>query len=329
MFVAAEAHEDMAIDTGREIDVFAAVESLGLELLFRPLAGAAGLYIGPDAQRPGGVLINSRHRRARQRYTGGHELGHHLMGHSPSLEPEDRGTGGPFEQLPPEEKLAEAFAAWFLMPPELVDRVMDDLALRRPRGPADVYALALRLGTSFEATALHLANLKLAQPNEAREWASTSLKRVKEDLCAGHPPSSYRGDIWALAVEEDKLRLALAAGDRLILTLPDSPARYDTAILNVVTDAGAKEILDGTPTVEDVMGEKPNSQRVIVDFGQDDDGTFRLVIPSEVNSLPGLGKEIVMDLTVRPSALGRRSDDIGETANESEGSISPIAGGDR
>jgi Zn-dependent peptidase ImmA (M78 family) len=326
MFVAAEAHEDLAVDTGREIDVFAAIESLGLELLFRPLAGAAGLYVRPGAQRPGGVLINSRHRRARQRYTGGHELGHHLMGHSPSLEPEDRSTGSPSEQLPPEEKLAEAFAAWFLMPPELVDKVMDDLSLRRPRGPIDVYALALRLGTSFEATALHLANLKLAQPNEAREWASTPLKRVKEALCAGHPPSSYRGDVWTLAVEEDRMRLALAAEDRLVLTLRDSPAGYGTAVLNVVTNAGVEEMLDGTRTIEDVIGGELSRRRVIVDFGQDDYGVFRLVIPSEVDSLPGLGKEVVLELTVRPSDFGRRTDAIIGTTNESEGSISPISG---
>lgn len=169
MFVAADAHEELAIDTSREIDVFAAIEGLRLELLFRPLAGAAGLYVGPEADRPGGILINSRHRRARQRYTGGHELGHHLMGHAPTLEPEDRGAGAFFEEeLPAEEKLAEAFAAWFLMPPELVDNVLEDLAMRRPTGPAEVYALALRLGTSFEATALHLANLKLAEPGNGR-----------------------------------------------------------------------------------------------------------------------------------------------------------------
>ncbi|HWC49893.1 MAG TPA: ImmA/IrrE family metallo-endopeptidase [Solirubrobacterales bacterium] len=323
MFVAAEAHEDMAVDTAREIDVFAAIESLGLDLLFRPLVGAAGLYIGPHAERPGGVLINSRHRRARQRYTGGHELGHHLMGHSPSLEPEDRSTGALSEQLPPEEMLAEAFAAWFLMPPELVDKVMDDLALRRPRGPADVYALALRLGTSFEATALHLANLKLVQPGEAREWASMSLKWVKEALCAGHPPTSYRGDIWALTVGRDKLRLALAAGDRLVLTLPDSPARYGNAILSVVTDAGVEEMLDGTRIIEDAIGGEPGNRRVLVDFEQDDNGCFRLMIPSE-DSLPGLGKEVMLELTVRPSDFGRRSDAICETTNESEGSISPI-----
>ena len=327
MFAAAEAHEDLAVDTGREIDVFAAIESIGLELLFRPLAGAAGLYLSPNADRPGGILINSKHRRARQRYTGGHELGHHLMGHSPSLEPEDRGDGAPSEELPPEEKLAEAFAAWFLMPPELVDKVMDDLGLRRPAGPADVYALALRLGTSFEATALHLPNLKLAQPNEAREWASTPLKRVKEALCEGRPSSSYRGDVWALSAKEDKVRLALTAGDRLVLTLPGSPARYGTAILKVVTDTGIEEMLDGARTVEDGIGEGSGLRRVIVDFGQDDIGDFRLVIPSEVNSLPGLSEgTFVLELDVHPLDLGRRTDAAAVTTNEPAGSISPITG---
>jgi hypothetical protein len=97
-------------------------------------------------------------------------------------------------------------------------------------------------------------------------------------------------------------------------------------MLNVVTDAGVEEMLDDTQTVEDVTGKEPRRRRVIIDFGQDDNGVFRLVIPSEVDSLPGLGKEVVLELTVRPSDFGRRTDAISGTANESERSISPIAG---
>jgi Zn-dependent peptidase ImmA (M78 family) len=326
MFVAADAHEDLEIDTRREIDVFTAIEGLGLELLFRPLAGAAGLYVGPDADHPGGILINSRHRRARQRYTAGHELGHHLMGHTPKLEPEDRGPRPLSDQLPAEEKLAEAFAAWFLMPPELVDKVLEELALTRPGGPADVYAVALRLGTSFEATALHLANLKLADPGRAREWAATPLKTVKEALSAGCPPASYRGDVWALKPRQTGMQLTVVAGDRVIVNLPDPPADLGTAVLSFVSEMGLEEIRHGTKTLHRV-GEQP-SLRVIVDFGEEDRGAFRLVISRGGGPLPGLEEDsYVFQLEVFPPDLGRRTDAIIATATARGGSVFPIGGG--
>jgi hypothetical protein len=326
MFVAADAHEDLEIDTSREIDVFAAIEDLGLDLLFRPLSGAAGLYVGPSADRPGGILINSRHRRARQRYTGGHELGHHLMGHTPRPEPEDRGPRALSEELPPEEKLAEAFAAWFLMPPELVDKVLEEIALRRPRGPGDVYALALRLGTSFEATALHLSNLKLAEPAKAREWATTPLKELKEALCAGSPPASYRGDVWALDPWRNERRPSFVAGDRLIVNLPDPSAGLGPAVLSVVTEMETEKPPIGAKTLEDRVGGGADL-RVIVDFGEKDDGAFRLVVPRGGGSLPGLEEDAyVLEFDVRPADLGRRTGSVATATSNHEGSVSPIVG---
>jgi IrrE N-terminal-like domain len=325
MFIAADAHEDLEIDISREIDVFTAIEDFDLDLLFRPLAGAAGLYVGPDGGRPGGILINSRHRRARQRYTGGHELGHHLMGHAPKLEPEKRGLG----QLPAEEMLAEAFAAWFLMPPELVDEVLEELTLRRPSGPADVYALALRLGTSFEATALHLANLKLVEPAWAQEWAATPLKRVKEALCAGSPPVSYRGDVWLPDPRRDTSQLAIAAGDRVIVSLSDPSADLGPAVLSALTGAGAEESTDGPKTSEDRLGGQ-TELRVIVDFPETEDGIFRLVVPRGVGSLPGLGEDVyVLEFNVRPCDLGRRIDSAAGIMTDREGSVSSIDGGEQ
>jgi Zn-dependent peptidase ImmA (M78 family) len=326
MFVAADAHEDLEIDTSREVDVFTAIESLGLELLFRPLAGAAGLYVGPSPDRPGGVLINSRHRRARQRYTGSHELGHHLMGHAPRLEPEDRGARPLSEQLPPEEKLAEAFAAWFLMPPELVDKTLESLGLRWPGGPADVYALALRLGTSFEATALHLANLKLADPLTARDWATTPLKGVKEAICAGSPPASYRGDVWALEPRRTGTRLGIAAGDRVIVDLADLSTDLGTVTLSAATEAGVEEVPGGTRTLQGEAG-IGRDLRVIVDFGEQEDGAFRLAVSRGARALPGLEEEAyALELDVHPTNLGRRHLSTPPRRVAREGSVSPIEG---
>jgi hypothetical protein len=325
MFVVAEAHEDLRIDTTREIDVFSVIEELDLELLFRPLAGAAGLYVGPAAGRPGGILVNSRHRWARRRYTAAHELGHHLMGHEPDLEPERRGDGADAAELPPKEKLAEAFAAWFLMPPELVDAVMEDLGLARPAGPVDVYSLALRMGTSYEATALHLANLKMVPPDTARTWASMPLKKLKERLCADRPPASYQGDVWTAGAREGKSRISLAAGDRLIVELQGTSADCGAAALSRLP-ADIREQEPSTVAAVGGEGATPGGCRVTVDFGPAQDGNFRLSVPSPTEALPGLGDPaFTLEIEVRPPDLGRRAPVMAD-APEAAGSIAPIAG---
>ncbi len=61
---------------GGNVDVFAAVQSLDLPLLLRPLQGLLGAYLSEPTP---GVLITTQRPMSIQRFTAAHELGHLVL----------------------------------------------------------------------------------------------------------------------------------------------------------------------------------------------------------------------------------------------------------
>jgi IrrE N-terminal-like domain len=217
MPVAADALDELGIDEFEHVDVFAAVAAAGLKLMFRKLDCAALYLPARPGARPG-AIVNANHPLAMQRFSVGHEFGHHVFGHGGRVDEstEPRGRGLP---QPPEEKLAEAFSAWFLMPPEAAETALRRLGLSSVSTPREAYALALRLGTSFSATCIHLPTLKLALP-KARAWIELELKSVKHELTTAPPPGGWRNDVWVLRETDAEAPLVVRAGDRLWFELP-------------------------------------------------------------------------------------------------------------
>jgi Zn-dependent peptidase ImmA (M78 family) len=219
MFAAAEAHEEYNVDTSTRIDIFATIDSAEIDLAFKPI-GAAGLYLPAKLFGANGIVVNSDHPLALQRYSASHELGHHHFGHEPDIDVEPELVARPDrEQLPDEEKLAEAFASWFLAPPELVDVILEQVGVERPATPRDVYQLALRLGTSYKATCYHLPSLKLLDARIAHQWAQLELRKIKEEIAPQHRPEGWHFDVWALTERDRQAKHVVRAGDRLALTL--------------------------------------------------------------------------------------------------------------
>jgi Zn-dependent peptidase ImmA (M78 family) len=219
MVAAFEAHEDLDLNTFGRVDVFDAIAAAGLRLSFRPLTAAAGLYVAARLDSAPGAIINARHPLAMQRYTGAHEYGHHVFGHGEQVDchEEPRGRGA---SLPPFEKLAEAFAAWFLMPPEAAEYAMEQLGRTRPCSAVDAYQLALRLGTSYLATCVHLPSLKLAKDRVADGWRDSPLKAVKQELSQTPPPGGWHSDIWVLTERDADVPIVARNGDLLLVELP-------------------------------------------------------------------------------------------------------------
>lgn len=215
---AAEAREELELDSLERIDIFDAIVHDGLKLMFRPLKGVAGFYEPARGAASAGVLINANHPLAMQRYSAAHEYGHHIFGDGRQVDRD--GEPHPQSATTPEERRAEAFASWFLMPPEAVRNVLRRLGLERPATPADAYALSLRLGVSYRAICTHLPSLKLASAAIGRSWAALSLKAIKQELSATPPPGSWKNDVWALAVSDAQAPLVVRCGDRLLLDLP-------------------------------------------------------------------------------------------------------------
>ena len=246
MVAAARAHRVLEIDTSRPIDVFEAVIETGVVLNFQPLRRLSGAYLPGETP---GIIVNAYHPLARQRFTAAHELGHYVLGHAPSVDPDV----APFDESgtrvwSDEEKQAEAFASWFLMPRRLIRGYLERLGLERPQSAEDVYALALRTGTSYEAMTRHLENLKLASDADLATWKGQQLRAVKLELAVTAPPS-LRNDVWHLDERDNDQEIAVRAGDRLVIDLADTPSSgysWDIVELPEMFDLMADSFKDPT-----------------------------------------------------------------------------------
>jgi Zn-dependent peptidase ImmA (M78 family) len=217
--LAADAREELEIEGFDRIDVFEAIVASGLKLMFRPLKGVAGFYEPARGRADAGVLINAGHPLALQRYSAAHELGHHLFGHGRQV---DR-DGEPLRGRPtttPEEQRAEAFASWFLMPPETAHSALLRLGIEQPATELDTYALALRLGVSFRAMCTHLPSLRLVNRRTAEAWSQLPLKSIKQRLTDEPPPGGWVNDVWQVTVGDAESTLYVRAGDSVWFDLP-------------------------------------------------------------------------------------------------------------
>lgn len=280
MVLAADALEELGVDEFERVDVFEAIATDGLKLMFRKLDCAA-LYLPARADARAGAIVNANHPLALQRFSAGHEYGHHVFGHGGrvDLATEPR-TKSP---LAPEEKLAEAFAAWFLMPPEAAETALKRLGLTGVARAQDAYQLALRLGTSFRATCIHLPSLKLAPP-AARDWSERELKPLKLELTATPPPGGWRNDVWVLREPDAQAALVVRAGDRLQIELP--------RVRVVTLPKGATEHDEGPRDLLSVEG-------LSIDLAPDmSAGPARLQLSTE-------GAPLSLELVVERPRLGR------------------------
>jgi hypothetical protein len=124
----------------------------------------------------------------------------------------------PPQKWPDEEKQAEAFAAWFLMPIRLVKATLIRLGLDVPREPMDVYQLSLHLGASYRGTLRHLQNLRMVASAVAGGWARMQPARLRARLSGQADPTPPR--VWDLTGLTEGSRLPVEQGDRLIVRAP-------------------------------------------------------------------------------------------------------------
>ncbi len=222
--MAAEVHGDLHTPLDSPVDVFGAIERLGLVLAFAPLGHVSGLYL-PNSDVPG-ILLHEGHPRTRQRYTAGHELGHHVFGHAAEVDGdlELELQRGDIEGWPDHEKEAEAFGAWFLMPRRLLRKGLQTIGVETPSSPYDVYALSLWLGTSYTATARQLATTRLVSRDLAEKWARIPPRTLKLGIAGDYAPDDLRNDVWWLTGNSLREPIEARPGDRLVLMLDETPS---------------------------------------------------------------------------------------------------------
>lgn len=201
------------------VDAFEALRRSGLEVHAQDMPSLFGVYLPPAPNRSGGILLNSTMTEATIRHSAAHELGHAEFGHEQcTAQGPDPFSGIPLAKWPDEEKQAEAFAAWFLMPMRAVKVTLTRLGLDIPREAMDVYQVSLHLGTSFRGTLRHLQHLEMVTPAVANGWRRVQPARLRARLSGQSDPAPDR--VWDLTALTEGSRLHVQEGDRLIVRAP-------------------------------------------------------------------------------------------------------------
>ncbi len=224
---ALEAHRTLRSDLSQRVDPFAALTTAGVVVFRRPLGRLAGAYIVANSAdgSPPGVLIHSGHPLSRQRYTAAHELCHHRRDRSNIFDEDTEWLSRGEDRQSDRERIAEAFAAWFLMPRRLVTSVISRLGIAVDRLDASqAYAVSLELGTSYEATLRHMVDLKLLRTPQRDQLLRVEPKAIKEQLGALNVVADTRRNIWLVTAIHDKRLLHPLEGDAVVIVLQETPS---------------------------------------------------------------------------------------------------------
>jgi Zn-dependent peptidase ImmA (M78 family) len=264
---AAQAFRRLSVDiTGVNVDVFEAIKSSQTVLMFQPMPRLFGAYLAEEGSTPG-IIINSGLPRGARRHTAAHELGHAQLGHTTSVDDGstiDSVIHDETDAIPPashrrswtdQEKVAEAFASWFLMPSRVVRNALNVLRRAKPNSAADVYQLSLLLGTSYRTTLRHLSNLKLAPHASITKWATVAPGTLKNQLDVSATSNRLRrAEVYRITEEYGGLNLSLEPGDRLIVP---SDLYSSVALPELIDEVGTSN-LGAVLEVADVIEDQSN-----------------------------------------------------------------------
>lgn len=221
------AHRELGVDTSRPIDPFLALQRSGVLVMRQPLDRLSGAYLPADSKvgNGPGVLINVAHPPSRQRYTAAHELWHHRRDRDLILDADTEWLPRGGESNLDRERLAEAFASWFLMPKRLVESTIDMLGMTpRELDEQNIYGLALELGTSYTATVRQLHGLKLITPAVRDRLLNITPQTIKRTLGDSDATSDPWKDIRLVSPQRRQRAVVAMEGDVVVLEMPEIPS---------------------------------------------------------------------------------------------------------
>lgn len=185
--VAAAERNRLGLGDGPIGDIYGLLETdVGLRVFAFTFeaSSVAGMYVATDAFG-GCVGINARHSEARRRWTLAHEYAHFLT-HRQKAEVSVLSSR---KRLPRDERWADTFARFFLMPGVGLGRRLD--AMERAKNdkatPADAMILAHLYRVSFQAMVLRLEEIgRIPQGS----WKTLELQGFRPDQAKRYVPMS-------------------------------------------------------------------------------------------------------------------------------------------
>lgn len=205
---------DVAQD--EQVDVFALIEQLDLELVFNNLKTILGALVPLG---DGGIMLSTQRGAAVQRYTAAHEIGHWILDHESAFDTE----ADLYTPTHDREQLAQIFASQLMMPPPLVYATAARYGITNSAtatGPL-AYLMARDMGASYEAVVRQLDNLDMINRNKRDELLSIKPVTIKTQLAFGHRPVG-NVDVWPVDVRSSGGAITVTEGDEVVIMLPEN-----------------------------------------------------------------------------------------------------------
>lgn len=237
--------EDLVRAKGGGVDVFGAIRSQKIELLFQPLQKLLGGYLPEPVP---GILVTSERSLAIQRFTGAHEFGHYVLKHPASLDSSDILSNDPksFARHDLNETAANAFAGDFLLPFWVFESHAERQGWKADSfiDPLVVYQLSLRVGASFEATTRQLLTNDIIDRATLTSLLKVSPKSLKQAFLGGRELEHWRRDVWLLTERDQGTVIQGGPEDIFIFRLKQNSGAGYLWSLDDLEDLGFSVMFD-------------------------------------------------------------------------------------
>lgn len=209
------------------LSIYELCTAMGIEVQFANIS-MEGNYIPGSNPR---FLISSLRPAVRRAFTCAHELGHHVFGHGFKLDEliENRDC----VDKPPEEFIADCFAASLLMPALGVRKSLKQRNWKAQElTPEQLYTIACDFGVGYRTLATHLsAGMQLIRYEQTQEFIKTKLPAIRR---------AFVGDLECrrlIVIDQHSLTSTIECevGDHLLIDAPVSPLNDSLQALSPVS----------------------------------------------------------------------------------------------
>tara|TARA_R100000365_G_C2748130_1_gene78970 strand:- start:7005 stop:8030 length:1026 start_codon:yes stop_codon:yes gene_type:complete len=244
---------DTVISDSGMIDVFSAIEQLGIPLVFKPLKTALGLCLPKPLS---GIMVTTERGLHIQRFTAAHELGHAVLGHSGSVDRElnYRAALEPAGGQDFQEMAADAFAAEFMLPRWLYRHHVQQQGWtieRHLQNPDIVYQLSLRMGASYEATCWGLLSHDILKRTDVELLLKTKVAQIKQSTGEAFRPGNSWANTWRISAKDHGATLTVDHDDLIRIDLEEAAGSGYQWSIDELKGAGFEVVSDRNEIARD------------------------------------------------------------------------------